>query len=77
MSDYKFNPSTGEFENIQERGVSKKKGIGFWGLLFLLFPFLGFVLYFFMRNSKPYKAKSILNWSIVGMILFIIGMMNN
>lgn len=82
MSDnYKFNPSTGEFEqnkgwNSSNNSSPNDKGVGLWGIFFLLFPYIGVIVYFFMRGSKPNKAKSILYWSIAGGVFMIIGMLN-
>ncbi len=80
--DYKFNPSTGEFE--EKSGwwknlnllFSTDKGVGLWGLLFLFFPHIGFLVYFLLKKRRPLQAKSILHWSIAGGILFFIGMLN-
>jgi len=84
MNDhYRFNPSTGEFEKKKGSGNSGKpyaandKGIGLWGLPFLIFPYIGVVVYFFLKHSKPHKAKSILYWSIAGGIIMFIGMLND
>lgn len=82
MSDnYRFNPSTGEFENRiswrpSNNNNSNDKGIGLWGIIFLFFPYIGVIVYFFMKNSKPNKARGILYWSIAGGVLMIIGMLN-
>lgn len=75
-NDYRFNPSTGEFENKTNWKSNNDRRIGLWGIAFLLFPLVGFIVYFFIRNRKPSKAQSILYWSIAGVVLFIVGMFN-
>lgn len=81
--DYRFNPSTGEFE---KKGFRKSRiknspkndrGVGLWGIPFLIFPYIGIPVYFFMKQSKPHKAKSILYWSIAGGILFLMATLSD
>ncbi|MCY1660933.1 PLDc N-terminal domain-containing protein [Chryseobacterium sp. SL1] len=79
--DYQFNPSTGEFEKgttwRKTKNNKNDRGIGLWGIAFLFFPYIGLVIYFFIRYTKPNKAKSILYWSIAGGIVLVISMMDN
>lgn len=74
--NYRFNPSTGEFEGKTSWRGNYDKPIGLWGIVFLLFPWLGFIVYFFFRNNKPHKARSIFYWSVAGVVLFIVGVLN-
>lgn len=52
--------------------INKDSGSFWWGMLGLISPLIGFILFFVYRKSRPKTAKVLLFGSIIGLIINIL-----
>jgi len=62
------NISKSNFDTV----VGQDNGSIGWGLLGFFFPFIGFILYFIWKETKPLNAKAAGKGSLIGVLLAVV-----
>jgi DNA-directed RNA polymerase subunit RPC12/RpoP len=62
------NISKSNFDTV----VSQDNGSIGWGLLGFFFPFIGLILYFIWKETKPLNAKAAGKGSLIGVLLAVV-----